>query len=495
MQLITSVFLVLLFVTNYAIAADREHGSHIVLFGNLHAHSELSDDVNVNDGSMLPGIAYQSAMNVGLDFIAITDHHKANNSPGKLFQMKPEEYKSMLFDVAMNFNTENEGKFVAIPGIEWGNTATGNHINIFGAPILPPASILDKDYKNILVWAAENAEFTQFNHPKSWEWKSNRNKKVGNFGEALYASTKEFVTTANQISKTFTVIASVHGGHLSGKHRHSTEKTHRDIHRDHFNLYKEYLDKGLRISPSANQDTHHTNWGSVTAARTAVWAKNVSYDAVMEGFKARRVYVTEDDELAFVVQVIRKGRTYWMGESIPDIENETDIEIIVKAWQVKGSDDDAQTEGPYSFTIFYDPDGIGGGGISQYTTVKGLKGNVEHNIPFTISPNTYLFVQVTEENGKDNPVGDGEDEFKNESGDNGSDGKRDNMNDSAWASPIWFDSASLDVIFVWSTKSSLYHDKNCWAVKRIGQANYRENNTPPSNKTKHNCKADRTDGE
>lgn len=40
--------------------------------------------------------------------------------------------------------------------------------------------------------------------------------------------------------------------------------------------------------------------------------------------------------------------------------------------------------------------------------------------------------------GKDNPVGEGDDEFNNKTGHSGPDGKRDDINDSAWTAPIWF---------------------------------------------------------
>jgi hypothetical protein len=45
---------------------------------------------------------------------------------------------------------------------------------------------------------------------------------------------------------------------------------------------------------------------------------------------------------------------------------------------------------------------------------------------------------VTEQNGKDNLVGDGFDEFNNITGAHDSDGHRDDLNDSAWTTPIWF---------------------------------------------------------
>ena len=58
-------------------------------------------------------------------------------------------------------------------------------------------------------------------------------------------------------------------------------------------------------------------------------------------------------------------------------------------------------------------------------------------IPLSVEAGQYIYVEVTEENGQDNPLGDGDDETNNDTGAAGADGKRDNMNDSAWTSPIW----------------------------------------------------------
>jgi len=54
------------------------------MFGNLHAHSKLSDDVINAGDDMLPIVAFRYAHQHGLDFLAISDHHKADDSPHSL---------------------------------------------------------------------------------------------------------------------------------------------------------------------------------------------------------------------------------------------------------------------------------------------------------------------------------------------------------------------------------------------------------------------------
>ena len=457
------------------------HEGKVVLFGNLHAHSKLSDDIAGAGDELLPSEAFKYAHAHGLDFLAITDHHKATDSPNRLW-MTAAEYKEKLFDVAMAYNAAHIEAFVAIPGIEWGNTATGNHVNVFGANVVPPDTIADTDYDELFEWAKLNAQMVQFNHPNSWKTQSNRNTSVGNYGRALYASDTEFVAKVDPAVQTISIISSVAGGHISGELRHSEDKTHREMQWEKY--YKEFLNLGFHISPAAIQHTHWKKWGTVTAARTAVWASSGSYSDLMEGFKANRAYATEDDELVLVYQVRYKEKTYWMGESVLLESDEEDVEVVIKIWQGSGTDGDATDEGPYTVEIITDPDGIGGqeAAASTSNTYSGILSNTERVVPLQVVAGAYVYLHISEEAGKDNALGEGIDEVNNATGADGEDGKRDDMSDSAWTSPIWFHA----VLFVWSKNSNLYHEPSCWAVKNISQSNKRTGPAPPG-KTKHGC--------
>jgi hypothetical protein len=480
--------LVLISFPTFSYAQRPTHEGKVLLFGNLHAHSQLSADVQSSDDEMLPSKAFKYAHENGLDFLAISDHHKADDSPGQPFRITSSDFTTRLFDAAMGYNSQHADKFIAIPGIEWGNTATGNHINVLGIQSLPPDTIKDKDYDKLIDWATSNARFIQFNHPEAWNREAKRNKKVGNFGRVLYGSDAAFLAAADGTVKTISIISTVKGGHISGDHKHSTAKTHRDVDPANFKHYIRFLNLGFRLSPAANQDTHWKNWGTVTAARTAVWADSASYEDLMNAFKANRVYATEDDEMVVALQAEYKGRRYWMGETVTLESEEDDVDLIVRIWQGQGSDGDSTDEGPYTVRIFSDADGIGGHEASVWKTHTGLQANVEARIPLHVTSGQYIFIEITEENGKDNPVGDGEDTINNTTGQQGPDGKRDVLNDSAWTTPIWFTSTQqTGPAFIWSKNSTVYHDPLCWVVPSIGSANRREGNSPPAGKNKHNC--------
>lgn len=465
--------------------AVRERPTHegkVVLFGNLHAHSVLSDDVPDTLLEAKPLAGFDYARTHGLDFLAITDHHMATDAPGRN-SLTAAQYQNDLFKVAMDYNAANPGQFVAIPGIEWGHMATGNHINILGAQSLPPDDILNVEYDKLHNWVRQNAEFAQFNHPNSWPSDSKRNKLVGNYGEARYPDQAAFVAAADPGIATISIISTVAGGHISGQNKHAENKTHRRM--DWERYYRQYLNMGFHISPAANQDTHWKNFGSVTAARTAAWSDNVSYSALMQAFKANRVYATEDDEMAVSFQVRYKGRLYWMGETVPLETEEAEVELVIKVWQGQGSDGDSTDEGPYSIDIITDPDGIGGQEASKLGDSRTAASGALVSIPFMAGRGKYVYIHVLEQEGKDNLIGDGEDTVNNTTGASGSDGKRDSQNDAAWTTPVWFGIAPPPA-FVWSKNSDVYHDPNCWAVKSIGAANRREGGAPDG-KTKHNC--------
>lgn len=468
-------------VTNAVTATKPVFEGQTVLFGNLHAHSKLSDDVNNPPPGMTPLEGFSYAHRNGLDFLAITDHQQGPDTQNPL-TMTAQEYKTELYDVAMAYNATNVGDFVAVPGIEWGVISQGNHLNLIGAKTIPPATIGNKEYDKIFSWAVNNVGFVQFNHPNSWKGSNNKNLAVGNYGEKLYSNFPAFVKAADPITETISIISTVKGGHLTGEHADSDKKTHREMQWE--NYYKEYLNQGFHISPAANQDTHSTNFGTVTAARTAVWVSSVNYDDLIKAFQKNRVYATEDDEMVVVFQVEYKGRKYWMGEVVLLEESEADVEFIVQVWQGVGSDSDSVEEGPYSVKLMIDKDGVGGteasGGQKVSVGTKTTK-----RFPMKVLAGQYVYAFVTEEGGKDNPIGDGEDVVDNSTGIEGSDKKRDDLNDSAWTAPIWF-IAETDK-FVWSKNSSVYHDASCPLANNIKKANRRSGNTKPDGKTKHAC--------
>jgi hypothetical protein len=415
--------------------ADHQFDGKVVLFGTLHAHSSLSDDavrLPENHGvDFSPKVLFTYAHDHGLDFLGVSDHHQATDANHRL-SLTEDEYEHELYDVAMQFTADHPG-FVAIPGIEWGTEKLGNHVNIFGSKTLPPDSILNKEYDELYTWAAKNALFANMNHPNGW--KNTPGNAVGNYGEQRFASSEAFVTAANKIARTISIITTVQGGHLTGELATSEAKTHRAMQWENF--YQRYLNMGFHLAPSANQDTHRKNCGTVTAARTAVWATSATLASLSDAITKNRVYATEDDELAVAYRITYEGKTYWMGDTVPLGASEAEVTLKVKVWQVKGADQDPVDEGPYTVDLVSDADGPGPRRASIWQTyTTAADGTLTVKVP--VLAGEYDYLVITEQNGQDNPLGDGVDEVNNKTGDDKPDGKRDDMNDHAWTAPIWF---------------------------------------------------------
>lgn len=151
-------------ITSTVAQTDRTFDGVVVLFGNLHSHSTLSGDVHT-DSLMRPMDGWRIADSAGLDFLGISDHHKSLDAPGSTLRLTDAEFQAFRDSAAAYRNAHPE--FVALAGIEYGNTATGNHMNVFGAVTLPPSTIVDTAYDQIYAWAVGQQAVVQFNHPNS----------------------------------------------------------------------------------------------------------------------------------------------------------------------------------------------------------------------------------------------------------------------------------------------------------------------------------------
>ncbi|HYE80059.1 MAG TPA: hypothetical protein VEI97_18935, partial [bacterium] len=287
---------------------------------------------------------------------------------------------------------------------------------------------------------------------------------------------QEFPGRVNGTVRTVAVINSVKGGHISGSLRLREDKTHREIAFEE--TYAAFLNRGLRVSPTADQDTHTPNWGTVTACRTAVWSPTVTAPDLQGAFQANRVYVTEDDEMVVAFQVRYGGKRYWMGETVPLADDEEVVTVRVKIWQAPGNEGDPVEEGPYRVRLRVDTDGVGGDVAQFEDTTIDVETEQVAEFTRTVSPGQYFYLWIRELNGQDNPSGDARSDSPGD------------LNDSAMTSPVWFALADpvAPPVFIWSVNSQKYHDPHCWAVANILPENRREG-PDPGGRTRHDCPA------
>jgi len=203
-----------------------------VFFADLHSHTGFSD------GTLLPIVAHDYARNVAkLDVFSLTDHLEYVDDTEWL------DIRETAWDAC------EDGKFVAIPGLEW--TKKVGHINIFD----PKTNHWPADLAGFYKAAADARVICKFNHP-------GRGDKV--FGGMAYSQIGDKAVQLMEV-------------------RRAEEEQ----------AYIRALKLGWHIAPDGSDDTHRPNWGS-SFAWTGILAPGLSKRNVLDALKNRHCYSTLD---------------------------------------------------------------------------------------------------------------------------------------------------------------------------------------------------------
>lgn len=265
---------------------EEEFDNFNFYYGIPHSHTSYSDGLGT------PTEAYEKARDNGLNFLIVTDHQ------GKLIN------GSINYDNTIKFFGQNSPKwellkleagyinkkyndFLALYGYEL-NTKFWGHINIINSSSLikkKPVSI-----EELYTWLnMEKNILISINHPY-------RSPK-----------TKPFTHNLDNFVNLYEV------GNGSTTRVYTRAET----------LYYNALDDGWHIAAINGQDNHIDDWG-VSSNATAVIAKELSANSIIEAIKLRRVYSTESRSLKLIV----RGNNRWMG-SILNLKKGSLLEIYV----------------------------------------------------------------------------------------------------------------------------------------------------------------------
>ena len=203
-----------------------------IYFADLHSHTGFSD------GTFLPFVAHDYARRISkLDIFVLTDHLEYVDDTEWL------DMREAAWDAC------EDGKFVAIPGLEW--TKKIGHMNIYDPKTRRWPIDLAKFYKA----AAEAGVTCKLNHPGTGE-------KV--FNGMAYS---EIGDRAVQLMEV----------------RREEEET----------AYIRALKLGWHIAPDGSDDTHNPSWGS-RFAWSGVLMPGLSKRNLLDALKNRRCYSTLD---------------------------------------------------------------------------------------------------------------------------------------------------------------------------------------------------------
>ncbi len=313
-------------VFTFTYKAPMELGDYQLYFGQLHAHTNLSDGTGTVEQ------AFDHASKVeNLDFLALTDHSNSFDNDGEvhLGDANAEELSAEWREGrqgARDITARENGTFVGLYGFEmtWSGGAPG-HINTFNSEGFESRNYAPyKKGDNYEVLQAyydtlnENPEtISQFNHPGD------------TFGDFMDFSLYDPVVD-NQI----TLIEVGNGEGAIGSSGYFPS----------YSYYTRALDKGWHVAPTNNQDNHKGNWGDSNTARSVVLATELSEEAIYDAMKNYRVYATEDNDLSILYALNGNAMGSILGdqESVnitvsiqdpSDTEGSTKVEVIVNGGQ------------------------------------------------------------------------------------------------------------------------------------------------------------------
>lgn len=238
-----------------------------VYFGQLHAHTNLSDGT----GSVEEAFDYASKVE-NLDFFAVTDH-------------------SDSFDNADAGAIDADG---AIISTGW---AAGKQA---------AASVTNEDFVGLfgfeMTWPEDKklGHISTFNTPG---WQTRDQADFENVPTALENYYKALTTVPGSVSQ-FNHPDIIHGDferfdHYSPEYDEAISLL--EIAGEDGTVDCEYyhlaLDKGWHVAPTNNQNNHNGQWGDASRARTVILAETLTEEALYDAMKDRRVYATQDSDL------------------------------------------------------------------------------------------------------------------------------------------------------------------------------------------------------
>lgn len=263
-------------------------------FGQLHAHTDISNGA----GSVEEAFQYASQVD-GLDFFAVTDHSDSfDNADMGAIDADGADISADWAAGKQAAASVTNGDFVGLFGFEmtWPEDKQLGHISTFNTPGWQTRD--QADFENVPT-ALENyykaltavpGSVSQFNHP-----------------DTVHGDFERFDHYSPQYDAAVSLLE------VAGEDG--------VVDCEYYDLA---LDKGWHVAPTNNQNNHNGQWGDASDARTVVLAKDLTEESLYAAMKDRRVYATQDSDLAIYYEL--NGAV--MGSILPKSE-EAEITVFL----------------------------------------------------------------------------------------------------------------------------------------------------------------------
>jgi len=241
-----------------------------VYYGNLHAHTGLSDGVGT------PAQAFAKARDTaGLDFYAITDHDYWPDD------MTDSDW-SQIKKAANDYN--EDGVFTAFWGFEWTSDIEENNNGDKG---LGHFTVINTDD-----WAHSRNSATN-TLSKFVKWLD------GTSGLAFFNHPGQYNTTFDKF--VFDYSENIVGMELWNRSSGFSYYYNNGYNKNDggYGYYDEALRLGWYIGAGGGHDTHDESWGTLNDYRLAVLAKENTRTSILAAYKARRFFSSADKNISF----------------------------------------------------------------------------------------------------------------------------------------------------------------------------------------------------
>jgi hypothetical protein len=364
-----------------------------VFFGNLHSHTSYSD------GSLTPTDAYNHARNVaGIDFLAVTEHNHVQ-APSRIavdHELYSGAGSASLISTAHRLN--DDGHFVAIYGQEFSSISSSNHANVFEVgEVISTDDVPNGQWDKLLnTWLPGHSDsqgqpaIMLLNHPSISSCPNNVEYGIDDF--------------TNQADWRNALDAHAHLINIiNGPAKNENEPEH-----DSEGEFLRYLNLGLHVAPTADQDNHLPNWGDAASTRTGVIAASLTKANILDALRNRHVYASQDSNLRVIGKVNGQlmGKRF-TGAEVPATGTDLQMELDIK--------DNDEPNAIYTIDVYSDVIG----GTSQADVIKQFTKTGDgiinlSGIKYT-EVNQYFFVKITQS----------DPDF--------------HETDRAWLAPVWFE--------------------------------------------------------